>query len=70
MRLPLWLLKFRARRLYYGYQAELDLYSCGIQLAEEFSPRLAGMGRRLDDLVEEIKERSQSGPATKGDQLG
>ena len=58
MRIPLWLLKFRARRLYYGYQAELDLYSCGIQLAEQLSPRLADMGRGLDRLVDEIKERS------------
>ena len=58
MKKPLWWLRFRGRQLYYGYHAELVLYSCGIQLAEHISPRLADMGRELDLVVAEIKRRS------------
>ena len=59
MKRSLWLLKFRARRLYYGYHEELNLYSCGAQLAEHLSPRLAEMGRKLDKMVDEIKARQE-----------
>lgn len=59
MRWPLWLLKLRGRQLYRGYHAELDLYSCGAELAEHLSPRLAEMGRQLDAIVAELKERSE-----------
>ncbi len=38
MKTPLALLRLRARQLYYGYHAELDNYSCGIQMAEHLSP--------------------------------
>ena len=61
---PLWRLKQRGRKLYRGYHAELDHFSCGIQLAEHLSPRLAEMGRQLDAIVEEIKEREQEASAS------
>lgn len=49
-------LQWRARRVYYSMERHLDSVDCGAAMLEEISPSYSIKKRKLDALVERIKE--------------
>jgi hypothetical protein len=53
-RLRRWRLRLKAKRLYLEYQMELEGYT-GAAVAERIDPRLAGLRRRYELIIELLK---------------
>lgn len=58
MKIPLALVKFHARRLYYGYYNWADQYDCGREVFEHINPEARKMRLKLESLIDEVKERN------------